>query len=336
MKVIIDERENDLYDKCFSIVNCEGNATNIQLIKQVLPIGDILIRSDENKDIMIIERKSFQDLLSSIKDGRYEEQSYRLTHSSGFPLHSIVYVLEGMFSQLRNVAEKKLVYSCIASLNYFKGFSVMKTSNTRETAELMIWMANKIDRDMIKGKIPWYLLRTSQSSHLPPLTEPHPTETSQQIETTQQIETIDNYCTVVKKNKKENITPENIGEILLCQIPGISSVTAISIMKNFNGFPDLLEQLQNNPTILDGIQYDSNGKMRKINKTCIVNIKKYLCKASVVTTPLLSIHETIPNASNENTIPIEKTNKTPKTKVKTNVKTKVKTKVQSNANTDTI
>jgi ERCC4-type nuclease len=314
MKVIIDERESELFEKCFSIVNCEGNATNIQLIKQVLPIGDVLIRSDEDKDIMIIERKSFQDLLSSIKDGRYEEQSYRLTHSSGFPLHSIVYVLEGMFSQLRNVAEKKLIYSCIASLNYFKGFSVMKTSNTRETAELVIWMANKIDRDIIKGKIPWYLLRTSQSSHLPPLTEPHP-ESHQERET----EVVDNYCTVVKKNKKENITPENIGEILLCQIPGISSVTAISIMKNFKGFPDLLEQLENNPSILDGIQYESNGKMRKINKTCIANIKKYLCKASIVTAVVNTETETV----------------TPKAKAKAKSKSKAKPNIDITT-TDTI
>lgn len=289
MKVIIDERETDLYDKCFSIVNCEGNATNIQLFKQVLPIGDVLIRSDEDKEIMILERKSFQDLLASIKDGRYEEQSYRLTHSSGFSLHNIVYVLEGLFSQLRNVAEKKLVYSCIASLNYFKGFSVMKTSSVRESAELVIWMANKIDRDIIKGKIPWYLLRTMQSSHLPPLTEPFPSinnNNNTEIKDSEDLPNVlqsnnqipNNYCSVVKKNKKENITPENIGEILLCQIPGISSVTAISIMKQFQNFPDLLEQLQNNPKVLDNIQYESNGKFRKINKPCIENIKKYLCK----------------------------------------------------------
>ena len=333
MKVIIDERETELFEKCFSIVNCEGQTTNIQLFKQVLPIGDIIIRSDEDKDIMIIERKSFQDLLASIKDGRYEEQSYRLTHSSGFPLHSIVYVLEGLFSQLRNVAEKKLVYSCIASLNYFKGFSVMKTSNTRESAELIIWMANKIDRDIIKGKIPWYLLRTSQSSHLPPLTEPHP---EQQQKQEQEPEVIDNYCTVVKKNKKENITPENIGEILLCQIPGISSITAISIMKNFHGFPDLLEKLQNNPNILDGIQYESNGKMRKINKTCIVNIKKYLCKASV-STPLLSTTETIPAVVDTNTEKGKGKGKSKgKDKAKDKAKDSEKTKSTPNAETNAI
>jgi hypothetical protein len=119
------------------------------------------------------------------------------------------------------------------------------------------------------------------------LTEPHPSselntpndpcEPNAPIES---VQTSSQYCSVVKKTKKENITPENIGEILLCQIPGISSVTAISIMKQFQNFPDLLEQLQNNPHILNNIQYECNGKMRKINKSSIENIKKFLCKPS--------------------------------------------------------
>jgi hypothetical protein len=31
---------------------------------------------------------------------------------------------------------------------------------------------------------------------------------------------------------------------------------------------------------LNNIQYECNGKMRKINKSSIENIKKYLCKPS--------------------------------------------------------
>ena len=157
MQLIIDERVHDLYEKCYSIINTEGNTTSIQLFKQVLPIGDILIRTDEDKDVMLVERKSFADLMASIKDGRYEEQSYRLTYSSGFPSHNIVYLLEGMFSQLKSLTEKKIVYSAITSLNYFKGFSVMRTATVRESAELLVWMTNKIDRDFVKGKIPAYL-----------------------------------------------------------------------------------------------------------------------------------------------------------------------------------
>jgi plasmid maintenance system antidote protein VapI len=85
-----------------------------------------------------------------------------------------------------------------------------------------------------------------------------------------------NYCTVVKKVKKDNVTPENIGEIILCQIPGISAVTAIAIMKKFGTFPQLIKELQSNINCLDDIVCETKGKTRKIGKNCIENIKKYL------------------------------------------------------------
>ena len=88
MKIILDNRENPLYEKCSTILKISKNEDLI-LSKEVLSIGDILIQTNEGKDIILIERKSIQDLLSSIKDGRYEEQSHRLIHSSGIPLHNI-------------------------------------------------------------------------------------------------------------------------------------------------------------------------------------------------------------------------------------------------------
>ena len=299
MKLIIDEREHDLYEKCYSIINTEGNTTSIQLFKQVLPIGDILIRTDEDKDVMLVERKSFADLMASIKDGRYEEQSYRLTYSSGFPSHNIVYLLEGMFSQLKSLTEKKIVYSAITSLNYFKGFSVMRTATVRESAELLVWMTNKIDRDFVKGKIPAYLIN------------PCPTQTSQPAgqvdsETNEDVGDVlireppenivmeenpisnaPNYCTVVKKVKKDNITPENIGEIILCQIPGISSVTAMAIMKKFRSFPHFLEEMKKSTEVLENLVCENNGKSRKISKACVENIKRFLL--SDIATPVLKV-----------------------------------------------
>ena len=272
MKIIIDDREHDLYDKCYSIVNTEGNTTFIQLEKQTLPLGDILIRTDEDKDVLLIERKSFPDLFASIKDGRYEEQSYRLSHSSGFPPHNIMYLLEGMFSQLNNNIEKKLIYSTITSLNYFKGFSVMRTSTVRESAEFIIWMANKIERDFHKGKFPSYLLRQGAGSN--EMITPSPSIPISCDESNDPK--IADYCNVVKKVKKDNITKENIGEIILCQIPGISSITAITIMKQFKSFPHFLDEIKNNPQILDNIIIEKSGKSRKIGKNCIENIKLFL------------------------------------------------------------
>ena len=264
MKIIIDERETALYEKCYSIL--QGNVTSIQLSKQVLNLGDILIKTDEDKDVLLIERKSLSDLLSSIKDGRYEEQSYRLLHSSGYPSHSIIYMIEGMFSQLRSLIEKKTVLSAITSLNFFKGFSVLRTCSIQETAENIVWMAEKIDRDFSKGKIPYYLHEKIQKDSA---------ETGDSLVQSSQ-NTPNNYCTVVKKVKKDNVTAENIGEIILCQIPGISSVTAIAIMKHFDSFFHLITELQNNPDCLDNIVIENNGKMRKINKSSIQNIQSFL------------------------------------------------------------
>jgi ERCC4-type nuclease len=102
MLIILDEREHGLFEKLAPLLS-----TN--LTKQVLPLGDILIQTDDGIDVLLIERKSFSDLLASIKDGRYEEQSYRLLHSSGFAPHSIIYLIEGMFSQLRFPTDKKII-----------------------------------------------------------------------------------------------------------------------------------------------------------------------------------------------------------------------------------
>jgi ERCC4-type nuclease len=280
MKLILDERERDLYAQCHSIIHTEGNTTSVQLIKQVLPIGDILIRTDEDKDVMLIERKSFADLMASIKDGRYEEQSYRLTYSSGFPPHTIVYLLEGMFSQLRSLTEKKTVYSAITSLNYFKGFSVMRTATVRESAEWLVWTANKIDRDFVKGKLPGYLtnptLTLTETAREPVDESVENVIVDNAVNENVPDQTVPNYCTVVKKVKKDNITPENIGEIILCQIPGISSVTAVAIMKKFQSFPHFLDEMRKSTDVLENLVCENNGKSRKISKACVENIKKFL------------------------------------------------------------
>ena len=275
MKIIIDERETALYEKCHSII--QGNVTSIQLSKQVLNLGDILIKTDEDKDVLLVERKSLSDLLSSINDGRYEEQSYRLLHSSGYPSHSIIYMIEGMFSQLRTLIEKKTVLSAITSLNFFKGFSVLRTCSIQETAENIVWMAEKIDRDFSKGKTPYYLHRPIDNIIID--NNENGGETGN-ILTQGSQNTPNNYCTVVKKVKKDNVTPENIGEIILCQIPGISSVTAIAIMKHFNSFLHLITELQNNPGCLENITIENNGKIRKINKSSIQNIQSFLLTRS--------------------------------------------------------
>lgn len=279
MKIIVDEREPALFDRLDARLSSLKTPSFAILEKRVLTLGDILIETDEGKKVMLIERKTYTDLLASIKDGRYEEQSYRLIHSSGFPLHSVVYLLEGLFSQLRTPLEKKIIYSAMTSLHFFKGFSLYKTSTVDETAEWLIYTADKIEREFGKGRIPYYLtstfagtlrLRDQEGTH----------------DTHKEEPTGSDYCSVVKKVKKENVTPENIGEIVLCQIPGISSVTAMAIMSNFTSFNHFIQELQSNPQCIDAITVTSNGKVRKISKSSLENIRHYL----LYTKPVIETH----------------------------------------------
>jgi len=251
MKVIIDERETALYNKCVEL----NTFATVQLSKQVLPIGDILFKTDDDtKTLCIIERKSLADLLASIKDGRYEEQSYRLSNNGECSLHNVIYVIEGIMSTLRTPMEKRLVFSSIASLNYFKGFSVLRSSSVSETAELLLFSADKIARGIADG--------VNANTYATSNTE-------------------QNYCTIVKKVKKENVTPQNIAEIMLCQIPGISSTNAIAIMKHFSSLSDLIDKLKSNPDCLDDIRIETNGKSRKIAKNCVEGIRNYLLPIAV-------------------------------------------------------
>ncbi|NBT86539.1 MAG: hypothetical protein EBT45_08645, partial [Alphaproteobacteria bacterium] len=118
-----------------NLANSSRTDTENTIESRVLPLGDALITDETDTIVLLIERKSLTDLLASIKDGRYEEQSHRLIHSSGVQPHHIVYIIEGMMSQLHNPAEKKMVYSAMTSLQVFKGFSVLRTCSVQETAE---------------------------------------------------------------------------------------------------------------------------------------------------------------------------------------------------------
>jgi hypothetical protein len=161
----------------------------------------------------------------------------------------------------------------MSSLNYFKGFSVMRTTNVRETAEFILATCQKIEKDIAKGKTPAFKLMPENT---PSNTAEEGSSQNTEVNQTVTAPIASNYCTVVKKVKKDNITPENISEIILCQKTCISSTTAIAIMKNFNSFPHFIDEVRRDINVLNNVQLEANGKARKINKSCIESIKQYL------------------------------------------------------------
>ena len=164
--------------------------------------------------------------------------------------------------------EKKTLYSAIIGLQYFKGFSVIRTKNINETCELIIHYANKLQKE--QKKLGYY-----QEYNMFENKDINPTVIINTDNTLCQSNT--KYCEVIKKEKKSNITTENIGEIMLSNIPGVSSKSAIAIMKIHKSIMELIINLQDDDNCLDSIKIESNnGQNRKITKTCIENIKKFL------------------------------------------------------------
>ena len=293
MIIKVDNRENELLGHIKQLVLFIPIFKQIKIVTENLPLGDFII-ADEKEDKIIIERKTISDLLASIKDGRYDEQSYRL-NGLNHHNHNVIYLIEGDVNKANNrfksdnKTDKLTAYSAMFSLNYFKGFSVFRTFTMEETALMICNMAYKLEKGASSGKKGFYQNLTNYT-HVE--TEINTQQVGGDLPETPNNETPNNetsnvdieqsekdYVNVIKKVKKENITPDNIGEIMLCQIPGISSVTALAIMDKFKTLPELIKQVESNNECLKDVSYtNAKGQTRKINKTSILNIAKYLLK----------------------------------------------------------
>lgn len=323
MIIQVDYRETKLLEHMKSLIEVHPQWKDLSILPMNLPLGDIILGEKKNDvfvPYLLIERKSISDLVSSIKDGRYEEQSYRL-NGSEIHNHNIVYLIEGDFNRRfhvkNNQHEKQMVFSAMFSLYYYKGFSVIRTFSLEETAFFICNSAYKLVKGLHESRKCYYqnqeltspeenvVIVVDQDSS-PPASEqntnPEDTTTEDDskmvlnidLEMTPKMESyllqkkeneaavVDSsqstsYVQVVKKVKKENVTPENIGEIMLSQIPGISSITAMAIMKHFGDFSQLMQQIRSNPQCLTDVVYcDGKGKKHKLNKTVLQNLVAYL------------------------------------------------------------
>jgi len=199
--------------------------TNHEIKSERLPLGDIILhdpRQGQQKDIVIFERKTLADLAASIRDGRYKEQSFRLIETAaatGLHKHNIVYIIEGdlaRYDERHTQITRTALQSAMVSLMYYKGFSVVRTMNVGETADFILHFADKVAKEG-----PLYVADTGTATATA-------TPTSTPTSTT--------YSEVsAKKEKRDYITRENIGEIMLAQVPGVSAKMAAAILAKYGG-----------------------------------------------------------------------------------------------------
>jgi ERCC4-type nuclease len=242
MKLVIDNREPTEL-----ITALQSRVENVSL--ENLELGDIIIKNDNNEVVLIFERKSLADLVSSIKDGRYKEQSFRLSHSE-LDNKYIYYIIEGNIISFLNKEKepiKKMLFSSILSLSYRKGFSILRTSGLQETAEFIIRFYDKIKLDE-----------------------------SDNSEPSSNAQTDATYSNVIKTSKKSNITTNNINEIMLTQIPGVSIHVAKTLMVKFKSIKELTNALSQDNKCLNSIIIDYEGGKRKISKSVVETLIKFL------------------------------------------------------------
>jgi len=128
VSVKIDIRERKLID-----VLSEQSAFQVTI--EQLEIGDILIEHKDNK--ILLERKTYSDLLSSIYDGRYKEQKTRMKNST--VAFALGYIIEGDYDITNNIFTSAIVSTMFRDKIY-----VIFSKNLRYTAEWIKKIAKKM------------------------------------------------------------------------------------------------------------------------------------------------------------------------------------------------
>ena len=260
MKLYIDSREPK---QIINLITHNNNNAKekFEIIIKSLDLGDYLIEN-EDKSLILIERKSLADLEASIKDGRYSEQSYRL-NDCAIANHNIVYLIEGSIINYKNKNFVNSLYSSLLTLNYFKGFSVLNSINNVETAEIIYRFANKLLRE--KSKNGYY-------SNIQVIDNTNTNTNTSDSNNEKIMDSKNEYVNALKTSKKGNITRDNINIIMLMQIPNVNVVSATAIIEKYKNMRDLTNALEENNNCLDNMCANN----RKISNNVIKSIKEYL------------------------------------------------------------
>ncbi len=128
INIIADDREPD------SVINQLNAYDNIKLIKQRLAIGDYEIDGR-----LLVERKTLQDLVASIKDGRLFKQAYRLANSS---LQTLI-ILEGTTKNLKSSMRREAIQGALITVSIYFAIPLLRSMHPQETAQLMLYAAQQ-------------------------------------------------------------------------------------------------------------------------------------------------------------------------------------------------
>jgi ERCC4-type nuclease len=107
-----------------------------------LPIGDFLITDEGGVHRVLWERKSYSDLVSSLKDSRFREQKHRMQNS---PALIKGYIIEGGYPKgsLHGI-KPSTIDSLLLGLTIRDSYSMIYSTGTSHTGELLMKIVTKM------------------------------------------------------------------------------------------------------------------------------------------------------------------------------------------------
>lgn len=161
--LVLDNREVRAKDDR-DYIQIEMGKRGVKPIVRPLALGDILwvakchdpellpslgIEGDEVILDFVVERKRLDDLLGSIKDGRFHEQKFRLRKSG---IKNVIYLIEEISMSAEHFQKyEEAVRSAICSTQVVNGFFVKKTQKVDDTIRYLARMT-KMLKNMYEGK----------------------------------------------------------------------------------------------------------------------------------------------------------------------------------------
>ena len=127
LRIIIDERER----KSGIPKLLKDIGVNVEI--KTLPIGDYIVSHET-----VVERKSINDLIASIFDGRLFDQCNRLKEHFQFP----IILLEGNVDEIESITENPLVfYGELSTIEIDYKIPIIPTPNASHTAKLLVYIS---------------------------------------------------------------------------------------------------------------------------------------------------------------------------------------------------
>lgn len=250
----IDAREHKLKDILMQSIDCEECLTFLSVECDNLYCGDFIIEIDD-VPIVVIERKTLSDLVSSIRDNRYRLQKAKLKEN--YPNSSIIYLIEGAFDYNPTIPlyiegmDKYSIISSIINTQIRDNVNVVHSNNLEDTFDFLLALLVRICKNPSKYK-----------------------------------EACGNAIEVKKEDfiKKQKINnKQDMFFYQLTQVPGISAKTAEAFVTKYNNMMDFYKVFVNMNNeeklkMLKNVTIDdtNNNKSRKINSKVAENIVKYM------------------------------------------------------------